>query len=121
MSTFEWRPEDDALVDLLMRTGMRKNTARALAHLKRSGESTSLDIEAATSLRQPEVSIAMQDLRSRGWVEKRDMKRKGKGRPIHAYSLALTFSEIIDVIEAEEQERVEEILGNIATLRNLSG
>lgn len=117
--TAEWSREDEYLVDLLMSTGMRKNVAKTLVYVQKTPETTSVDIETHTSLRQPEVSIAMQELRDRGWVEKRDIKKKGKGRPVHAYHLAKPFPEIIDCIEDDEKKRVQGILANVDQLRKL--
>src|SRR3989304_2722990 len=57
---------DEALVDLLMETGMARNLAKTLVFLSKRDETTSVEIEKATGLRQPEVSIAMQDLRRLG-------------------------------------------------------
>ncbi|MGE4275266.1 MAG: ArsR family transcriptional regulator [Candidatus Methanomethylophilaceae archaeon] len=98
---------------------MRKNVAKTLVYVQKAPETTSVDIETYTSLRQPEVSIAMQELRDRGWVEKRDIKKKGKGRPVHAYRLAKAFPEIIDAIEEDEKKRVQDILENVDQLRSL--
>ncbi len=113
------KADDEKLVDLLLKTGMRKNVAKTLVFLKNTPETTSVDIETSTSLRQPEVSIAMQELRNREWVEKRDIKKKGKGRPVHAYHLAVDFSDIIDAIEEDEKRRVQGILDNIEELRRV--
>ncbi len=120
MTKNAWKKEDEHLVDLLLRTGMRKNVARTLVFLKNTPETTSVEIESSTSLRQPEVSIAMQELRNRGWVEKRDIKKKGKGRPVHSYRLSVNFPEIIDAIEEDEKERVQSILDNIEDLRSFN-
>src|SRR3970040_299199 len=103
------RRKEDATVDLLMRTGMPKNVARARVCHSGREETTSVEVEKATGLRQPEVSIAMQELRKRRWVEKRDIKKEGKGRPVHAYHLALPFEEIIEIIGREERAKIEEI------------
>src|SRR5438132_4763449 len=83
---------DETLVDLLVRTGMSKNIAKTLVFLSKKDETTSVEIEKATGLRQPEVSIAMQELRRRRWVEKRDIKKEVKGRPVHSYRLCLTVA-----------------------------
>src|SRR3990170_2405448 len=91
---------DESMVDLLIRTGMSKNIAKA------------------TGLRQPEVSIAMQELRRRRWVEKRDIKKEGKGRPVHAYRLATPFDGIIDNIAREERAKIDEIETNIRKMRS---
>ena len=114
-----WSKKDDDLVELLVRTGMRRNVAKTLTYLRKRPETTSVEIETTTALRQPEVSIAMQELRRRKWVVKRDIKKKGKGRPVHAYKLAVPFDKIVESIEREEMKRVENIQENVENLRDL--
>ena len=109
---------DESLVDLLVKTGMSKNIAKTLVFLSKKEETTSVEIEKATGLRQPEVSIAMQELRRRRWVEKRDIKKEGKGRPVHAYRLAVPFDAIVDMIAREERAKIEEIETNIRKMRS---
>ena len=111
------RRRDDATVGLLVHTGMPKNVARALVFLSAHGETTSVEIEKATGLRQPEVSIAMMDLRKRKWVDKRDIKKEGKGRPVHSYRLSVPWSEILAQIDREEQSKIERIEANRKKLR----
>ncbi len=110
------RHKDDT-VDLLTRTGMAKNVAKALVFLSGREETTSVEVEKATGLRQPEVSIAMQELRRRRWVEKRDIKKEGKGRPVHAYRLATPLRDIVDAIAKEERRKIEEIQGTLRRLK----
>src|SRR3970040_699385 len=109
---------DESLVDLLVKTGMSKNIAKTLVFLSKRDETTSVEIEKATGLRQPEVSIAMQELRRRRWVDKRDIKKEGKGRPVHAYRLSLPFAEIVESIAREERKKVEDIQGNVRRLKH---
>ncbi|HIH76406.1 MAG TPA: ArsR family transcriptional regulator [Methanomassiliicoccales archaeon] len=99
---------------------MPKNVAKTLAFLRKKEETTSVEIEIMTALRQPEVSIAMQELRRRKWVIKRDIKKEGKGRPVHAYKLAIPFDKIIETLEKEERKRMESIEKNIDQLKALS-
>jgi len=112
--------KDETLVKLLMRTDMPKNVAKTLVFLRKKEETTSVEIEISTALRQPEVSIAMQELRRRKWVIKRDIKKEGKGRPVHAYKLAIPFDKIIETLEKEERKRMESIEKNIDQLKALS-
>ncbi|MBU1158701.1 MAG: ArsR family transcriptional regulator [Candidatus Thermoplasmatota archaeon] len=109
--------KDEVLVELLMRTGLSKNMAKTLVYLRKKEETTSVEIESATSLRQPEVSIAMQELRRRKWVAKRDIKKEGKGRPVHSNKLAIPFEKIIEMIEAEERKKIEMIDINVKQLK----
>lgn len=109
--------KDEEMVELLIKTGISKNIAKTLVFLSKRDETTSVDIEKATGLRQPEVSIAMQELRRRKWVEKRDIKKEGKGRPVHAYRLSLSFDALVDIIAREERLKIEEIESNIRKMR----
>lgn len=101
----------------MMRTGMPRNVAKALVFLATRDETTSVEIEKATGLRQPEVSIAMQDLRKRRWVDKRDIKKEGKGRPVHAYRLAVPFGDIVESIAREERRKMDEIQAIVRRLK----
>ncbi|HKZ90074.1 MAG TPA: MarR family transcriptional regulator [Thermoplasmata archaeon] len=103
---------DEVLVDLLLETGIPRNLARTLVFLSKRDETTSVEIEKATGLRQPEVSIAMQELRRRKWVEKRDIKKEGKGRPVHAYRLSLSWADILTDVDRSEQAKIERIEAN---------
>src|SRR5688572_7508814 len=112
---------DENLVDLLIETGLSRNIAKTLVFLSTREETTSVEIEKATGLRQPEVSIAMQELRRRKWVEKRDIKKEGKGRPVHSYRLAFPFDDIVDEIAREEKRKIEEIQGTVRQLKRQAG
>lgn len=109
--------KDETLVEMLTNTGMPKNVAKTLAFLRKKEETTSVEIEISTALRQPEVSIAMQELRRRKWVTKRDIKKEGKGRPVHAYKLSIPFEKIVDALDKDERKRIERIEANIEALK----
>ncbi len=109
--------KEEGLVALLIQAGLSKNLARTLVVLASQGETTSLDVEKVAGLRQPEVSIAMKELRGRGWVAKRDIKREGKGRPLHAYRLAKPFDRIAEEIVKEQKKRVRSIEETIRQLQ----
>jgi len=111
---------DETLADLLTETGIPKNVARTIAILSKRDETTSVEIEKATGLRQPEVSIAMKELRRRRWVDKRDVKKEGKGRPVHAYRLSVPWPEILAQIDREEQAKIERVEGNRKKLRSFA-
>ncbi len=108
---------DEILLDLLISTGMSRNVAKTLVFLSKRDETTSVDIENHTRLRQPEVSIAMQELRRRRWVTKRDIKKEGKGRPVHSYRLTMSFEDIIEQISEEQRRKIREIEDNINRIR----
>ena len=119
MSAKTLTKEQKELVERLTRAGIQKNVAKTLVYIASRDETQSREIELATDLRQPEVSIAMQEIRNRGWVNKRDIKKEGKGRPVHGYTLSKTMKEIIKEIEDKEKSRIKEIEQNIKAINRL--
>lgn len=111
---------DESLVDLLVETGLSKNVSKTLVFLSKRDETTSVEIEKATGLRQPEVSIAIQDLRRRKWVDKRDIKKEGKGRPVHAYRLSYAWNEIVGQLDRDQQTKLERIEANRRKLKSFA-
>ncbi len=116
--------KEEELIRLLSSMEISKNVARTLVCLQAEEECTSVQMERATGLRQPEVSIAIQELRDRGWVAKKDIRRSRKGRPVHNYRLARPFPEIIAAIDSGEKARIKKMeaaLGRLRTLVKKSG
>jgi predicted transcriptional regulator len=110
----------ERLIDNLSTAGMPKGIARTLAFLTTKEDwSTSKDIEHATRLRQPEVSIAVRSLVDRGWVERDNLKRESKGRPICIYRMAVDLKEVYKAIEATEKEKIADVEANLKSIRQL--
>lgn len=112
--------KDEEFAQTLMNIGLKRNVARTLIYLANAGETVSRDIELGADLRQPEVSIAMRELREEGWIEEREIKKEGKGRPLKCYKLAVPLKDIINYFEQKKQKEAEQDLKNIQRLRNLS-
>ena len=111
--------KEQEVIDRLIYTGLPKNVAKSLTVVFRESETRSVDIEQATGLRQPEVSIAMQHLRKAGWIKKRDIKKEGKGRPTHAYTLKKSKSAILAEIEKGEKKKIKDIEKNLTALQKI--
>ena len=111
--------KDDKAVQLFVKLGMPKNLAKTLIYISQVDECKCADVEQGADLRQPEVSIAMQELRQRGWVKKRDLKGKGKGRPVHIYKPTTHLSEILNAFGQEKLKEVERVKKDISELKNL--
>ncbi len=110
---------DEEIVDALISLRMNRIVARTLATLQNGDEITSVEIENASRLRQPEVSIAMRDLTERGWINEREEKKPGKGRPYKIYSLKVGFKNIIAQLEKQQKKAVEEAQAKIMKLKEL--
>jgi len=113
--------KDDKAVQLFTNLGMPRNLAKTIMYLSQIDECRSADVEQVANLRQPEVSVAMQELRRRGWVAKQDIKGKGKGRPVHVYKPVVQLSEIMKNIEQEKLREFETVENNISELKNIIG
>ena len=111
--------DDGKAIQLFIKLGMPKNLAKTLLYVTQFDECKCADVEQGTDMRQPEVSIAMQELRRRGWVKKRDLKKKGKGRPVHIYNATAHLSEILNVFEQEKLKEVESVKNDISILKNI--
>ncbi len=77
--------EHEDLIGGLIRTGMKKKTAIVLSYLFSNEECTQIEMERATDLRQPEVSVAINDIRAKGWLKKNEVKKEGKVRGKKGY------------------------------------
>ncbi len=109
---------NDKLAKYLIISDIPRSVAYTLVYIRDKGEITSVEIERETGLRQPEVSMAMQWLRRKGWINKRNMKKEGKGRPIHGYRLSKSFNEILEEIIQDLSNKISEINDNIDQLKS---
>jgi predicted transcriptional regulator len=93
--------------------------AKVLTYLAGVSEATSREIEMGSDLRQPEVSIAMREIRKLDWISERDEKNPGKGRPYRIYRLNKSLPEIIGYLEGEKARESEMIMRQIEKLKAL--
>ena len=99
-------PHRSELQDALQQLGARRVEAALVASLVEEGPLGTRDIVQRTGLRQPEVSVGMQTLRERSWVEAEAMPRHGKGRPMHRYKLVAPAGAIRRHYEAEAKKTI---------------
>ncbi len=106
-------------IQLFVHLGMPKNLATTLLYVSQIDECRCSDVERSTDMRQPEVCLAMQELRRRGWVKKQNQKKEGKGRPILIYKPTTHLSEILKIFEQEKLQEVESFKNNILLLKDV--
>ncbi|MDI6916734.1 MAG: ArsR family transcriptional regulator [Thermoplasmatales archaeon] len=104
-------------VRLLINLGLPKNVAKILVFLFGVKETIPVIIERNVNLRQPEVSVALKKLEEKGWVEKRNIKRGTKGRPLSSYKLSVSPEKIIDFLEEKKEDEINRIKENVEKLR----
>ncbi len=112
--------KDEEIADALISLGMSRNVALTLAYMQNANSATSVELERSARLHQPEVSIAIKQLKERDWVNEREEKKPGKGRPYKIYSLKVRFNDIITQLEKQQKETVNGAEKKIERLRELS-
>ncbi len=110
---------DEEIADALLSLGMNRYVARTLTYLQNVDEATSVDLEKGAGLHQPEVSIAMKELKERGWINEREKKKTGKGRPYKIYSLKIGFNDIVAQLENKQKKAVDNSQAKIKRLKEL--
>lgn len=111
--------QDEKAIKIFTELGMPRNIAKTLLYISNCEECRSAEIEHQANLRQPEVSVAMQELQKRGWIKKRDLRKKGKGRPVHIYSLSSPIDKIVRTFEQEKMKEVQNIQDDLNQLKKL--
>jgi predicted transcriptional regulator len=109
----------EEIADALMALGLGRPIARTLAYLNNGDEATSVALEKGTGLRQPEVSIVMRQLKEHNWINEREEKKTGKGRPYKIYKLKVGFNNIIAQLEKQQRKAVEEAQARIERLKEM--
>ena len=112
--------KDQEFIDALRSLNVPRNVAGLITYLANTNEATSREIETGTNLRQPEVSIAMRTLRQNNWIEERDLKAEGKGRPMKIYKLNVPIEKIIQHYEEEKTSEATRTMQAIQRLKELS-
>jgi predicted transcriptional regulator len=111
--------KEEEIADTLISLGLGRLVARTLVYLNNGEEATSVALEIGAGMRQPEVSIAMRELKERDWINEREEKKPGKGRPNKIYALKVGFNKIITQLETEQKKADVEAQEKIKRLKEL--
>jgi predicted transcriptional regulator len=111
--------KDMEFVETLRSLSVPRNVATLITFLANVDEASSREIEMGSDLRQPEVSIAMRTLRDNNWIEEKEIKREGKGRPMKVYSLKAGIDAIIKHVEEEKLNESAQAMESIQRLKQL--
>ncbi len=109
----------EEIADTLISLGMNRPIAKILSYLQHVNEATSVDIERRAELRQPEVSIAMKQLKELDWINEREEKKPGKGRPHRIYSLKIDFNDIVAQLDGHQRRSFNKSHVKIERLKEL--
>ncbi len=120
-STVKSFDENDLqFIEIMEELGISKNVAKLILYLANVNEASSKEIENATDLRQPEVSIGMRTLRDKQWVKEQNIKKLGKGRPMRLYSLSTSLNIILKHLEEEKIAESYRAMESINKLKEIA-
>jgi len=111
--------EQRILRDKLVELGANENTASVLLCLHHHGASTSKDLQCHCNIRQPDVSMAISELREMNLVHFSPKSETSRGRPAHIYRLRMSLEQSIQPFVNRARKRAKEILNEVEAINDL--
>ena len=108
------------LLSIMVHLGIQSHTVKCLICLHLHGPSSSIALQKNCNIRQPDVSVAIAELKRLEVVKSDSSASSGRGRPSHIYQLTGTLEECIIPFIAEAKNKVSTIVSAIATLESLA-
>ncbi len=108
------------LLSIMVHLGIQSQTAKCLICLYLHGPLSSIALQNNCNIRQPDVSVAITELRRLEVVKSDSSTSSGRGRPSHIYQLTGTLEECMIPFIAEAKNKVSTIVSAIATLEDLA-
>jgi len=108
------------LLSTMIRLGVQSHTAKCLVYLHMHGPSSSITLQKNCNIRQPDVSVAIAELRRLEVVKSDLTASTGRGRPSHIYQLTGTLEECIIPFIEEAKNKISTIVSAITTLEGLA-
>lgn len=108
--------------EVFLNAGLNTHEAQVLNYFFIEDKLFSRQIEHNTNMRQPEACIALGTFVEKGWLTYKKIRRKGKGRPQHLYSLKVgkkrILTELINDLR-KEQEKIEKTIRKLEQLHKV--
>ncbi len=108
------------LVTLLKYLGLNDPSANVLVCLHHHGKLDSAGLQDRCGLRQPEVSIAINELRGYGAIQMNQEQLSGRGRPKHIYSLNGSLEEALKPIKNRATETMNQLKKQLEQLADIT-
>lgn len=109
---------DERFSVLLQEFGYSAKESKVLVFMLGRKESVSKEIEQATGLRQPEVSIGTKGLLKAGLLKAEAVKNDKKGRPHFKFVTTLNITEFVKDAQKKLNEKIERMKGNLKELED---
>ena len=109
----------DSLCEQLIQLGLQTHTARVLTCLHSHGASTSRDLQTQCNLRQPDISIAINELREMNLIIHSPINQSNRGRPAHMYRLRHSLEQSLQPFIRLAEIRAQQILSGIDSIQKI--
>jgi len=111
--------EQRVLRNKLIQVGANEITASVLLCLHHHGASTSKDLQYHCNIRQPDVSMAIAELREMNLVHFSPRTEATRGRPAHIYRLRNNLEQSIQPFVNRARKQAKEILNDVEAIGEL--
>lgn len=111
--------EQRMLREKLIQLGANENTASVLLCLHHHGAATSKDLQCHCNIRQPDVSMAISELRDLNLVHYSPRSESSRGRPAHIYRLRMNLEQSIQPFVNRAKKHAKDILNEVDAVHDL--
>ena len=111
--------EQRMLREKLIQLGANENTASVLLCLHHHGAATSKDLQCHCNIRQPDVSMAISELRDLNLVHYSPRSESSRGRPAHIYRLRMSLEQSIQPFVNRAKKHAKDILNEVDAVHDL--
>jgi predicted transcriptional regulator len=108
------------IVEMLENIGVSTNVAYVLVSLHEGGNLSSKELQLASGLRQPEISVAMKELLNEEMVRCEAQNEGGRGRPSHRYCLNGGLFAVINPFIIDAELRLNKLTVDLERLNKVS-
>jgi predicted transcriptional regulator len=108
------------LVMNLVEIGADPNTCKTVMCLHVHGPSTSTELQTRCGLRQPDVSVAINLLKSLKSIEVTTLSKGTRGRPSQSYSLTVSLQDALEPFKEEAFSNINKINSRLSIISELT-
>ena len=110
----------DEMIQLLSSIGVEDNTATVMICLHINGPSTSNVLQDICNLRQPDISVAINQLNRLNLIEVIANPNGGRGRPSHTYKLAVELNDAVKPFREQAESRLAVLKDHISRVAQIT-
>ena len=114
------RVKSSEMIQLLSSIGVEANTANVMVQLQIMGSLTSSDLQKICNLRQPDISVAINQLNRLNLIEIVTNPKQGRGRPSHTYKLAVELTDALKPFREQAESQLEILQSHISRVSKIT-